>query len=87
MRLKLAAGVLLWMLLALAALLTACVASLPPSRPVPLPAIPPLSTDARQVYSPGHSASASADTLRWQQWLMPPSTAAAPASAATTVSR
>ncbi len=84
MMLKLAAGVLLWMLLALAALLTACVASLPPSPPVQPPAIPPLPMHARQVLSPSHSASASADTLMWHRLLMTPSTAAAPASVPTT---
>lgn len=81
--LKLAAGVLLWMLLVLAALLTACVASSPPSPPVQLPAIPPLPMHARQALSPAHSASASADTLMWQRLLMTPSIAASPASAPT----
>lgn len=84
MKLKLAAAALLWTLLGLAMLLTACVHNSPASPPVQPPAIPPLPAPARQVLSPSHSASASADTLTWQQLLTTPSTAAAPASVPTT---
>lgn len=77
------------LLSALALLLTACAATLPPSRQAPPPAIPPLPANARQPMPPPVCSPTCSDGLRielssWQALPTPPAPPARPASGPTT---